>query len=104
MTSGDIALQKKKVFASGLSHYFDRIHFVKSNNKGYALQKIFGHKREPFIFIDDKLESVESVKKIFPHSFVVQLLRYSDQKKSKLAGRRASNLKEVFDIIKNVKI
>lgn len=102
ITYGSTNFQIKKIKNSGLFSKFCKIIITDSDKK--AVIKRFVEKKETFIFIDDRIENINLVKKHFPNSFTFLLKRkegrYND-KKTKSVDFKIKNLKEAKKIIKN---
>jgi FMN phosphatase YigB (HAD superfamily) len=94
--------QYKKIKNSGLYAKFEKI-IITDNDKNKTIQK-FVKKGETFIFIDDRIENINLVKKYFPASTTFLLKRkegrYND-KKTKAVDFEIKNLKQAKNIIKN---
>ncbi len=89
--------QKKKVDASGLSSLFDRVVIIREPFKSKAVKRILrAHDSARVLFIDDKREVVEEVKRALPNITVVQMARANDQDKSQLVDYVAENLTEIY--------
>ena len=93
LTSTGSAFQKEKVNASGLAHFFKKQYIIKNPLKLEPLKKILKNaESEKIVFIDDKKEVVDEVKKYFPHIFVIQMMRRSSPEKSRKADYAVKNL------------
>lgn len=94
---------KKKIGATGLTKYFTKIK-VTDKLKSHEIGIIFGKdKRTPFVFIDDRIDQIDAVKKRFPQSitfFVKRRIgRYNDMK-SHHADHQVKNFKEIEKILR----
>lgn len=95
ISSGDPKLQKRKVKSSDLQDFFQKVHYANSDHKSRWIKKSLGEDKKDFVFIDDKKAAVEDVKKAYPQSLVIQVVRYADQEKSGLVDVIVKDLKEV---------
>lgn len=97
-----IGFQEAKIKNSGINKYF-RKSIPTSSLKSEAIKKLI-RKNETIYFIDDRLESVEDVKKKIPKVITILLARKEGRHKYPNKGKadyKAVNLKEVSTIIKN---
>lgn len=99
ISSGDKRVQKKKILESGLARFFKKIHLVSTDKKGNTIKKILANRRGPLVFIDDKKEAVDDVRKVIPKARIIQVLRHRDQERSKRADVVITNLKRVTQYI-----
>ncbi len=78
LSTGDAAFQNQKIAKSGLTDFFDDIVIIPHASKTNALDQIIRKMRpESVLFIDDKREVVEHIKKSFPSVYVAQMQRGS---------------------------
>lgn len=94
--------QYGKIKNCGLFGKFFKV-IVADGDKNKIVRK-FVKKGEPFLFIDDRIENINLIKKDFPNSVTFLLKRregrYNDTK-TKAVDFEVKNLKEVERIIKN---
>lgn len=95
--------QFKKIKNSGLRVAFRKM-MITDNNKNITI-KSFVHKEEKFVFIDDRIENINLIKKSFPASTTFLLKRkegrYND-KKTEAVDFEIKNLIEAKKIIKQI--
>lgn len=99
VSTGDKKMQLGKIKALGIENFFARIHFADSNKKSRWVRTALHHPKDFFVFLDDKAEAVDDVKKEFPESAAIQILRRKNQKKSAGADAIVENLKEARKIL-----
>ena len=103
MLSTGMGFQKKKIKSSGLSRYFKKIKIIPDSSKGAAMLRLLrGLRKEHFIFIDDKKEIVEEIKRAFPRASVIQMARHKGERKSRGVDAVAKNFSEVARVIKKI--
>lgn len=96
ISSGDPRVQRKKILSSGLNRCFNgKIHLVDNDYKSKTVKEVFGRKKTAFVFIDDKKTTVDEIKKTFPYSFVIQVVRHRDQERARAADLVVRSLKEL---------
>lgn len=102
VSSGNYAMQRRKLRGSGLEHFFHKIHIVpKTLDKGKEMKKVLGGRKRGFVFMDDVKVIVEDVKQLHPEAFVIQMIRYPDQEISKRADAVVKNFSEAKKLLKN---
>ena len=93
LVSSGFAFQKKKVAASGLRHFFHPAVITGTQLKvepiGRIIKKFPG---ERVVFMDDRKEVVDAIKKAFPRIFVIQVVRRSSKERSTRADAVVKNL------------
>ncbi len=78
-----LSYQKNKIKKSGIAHHFQKIHITHKSDKVAEMEKII--KKNPYsdiYFVDDKIEPLESVKKIFPQIKTIKIRRFGHQEKA----------------------
>lgn len=101
VSSGNYAMQKRKILGSGLAEFFHKIHIVaKTPDKGKEMKKVLNGRRVNFVFIDDVKVIVDDVKKSHPEAFVIQMVRHPDQEISKRVDTVVKNFSEVKKLLK----
>ena len=93
LVSSGFAFQKKKVAASGLRPFFHPAVVTTSEFKVEPVRAIV--KKNPgerVVFMDDRKEVVDAIKKHFPSVFVIQVVRRSGQERSIHADAVVKNL------------
>lgn len=73
LTMGDKEFLNKKIEYSGIADKFDNIYITEDQKWDY-LKKLV-QPREEFIIIDDRADVLEKVKKEFPKSLCIQIIR-----------------------------
>jgi len=99
---GHTGFQDKKIENCGIAKYFREI-VVTDKMKAEIIRRFAG-KKEKMIFLDDRTDQIEEVKKNFPQSitflFKREEGRYND-KRTKSVDYKVRDLKEAFQIILN---
>lgn len=86
---------KVKVEKSGLIDFFDKIKIVTRAAKAEPLLQLLAKEKSmKSIFIDDRGEVIDEVKRKIPRLTTIQVVRHSDQEKSTLADVVVTNLLE----------
>lgn len=80
LSTGDAVFQHQKISKSGIADLFDEIVIIPEASKVSALHSLI-RKEQPLsaVFIDDKKEVLEEVKKSLPRVYVVQMRRTRQQ-------------------------
>lgn len=95
--------QCSKINCSRTPKYLSKV-IVSDRDKAREVEKIVSNANEEIFFIDDRVENINAVKKLFPVSITFLLKRkegrYND-KKTKFVDFEIKNLKEAKKIIKN---
>jgi len=100
VSSGNYAMQKRKIMGSGLAKFFHRIHIVsKTHEKGGEIAKILNGRNPGFVFIDDVRVIVDDVKKLHPRALVIQMLRYRGMEHSRRVDAIVRNFSEARRVI-----
>ncbi|MDP3710774.1 MAG: HAD family hydrolase [bacterium] len=102
LSIGYRSAQNKKVQGSGLTKFFHKVHVVDSDNKSDHLKKILKKPDDHFVFIDDNIYLVDDVKKNFPKSTVIQIIRYSHQLKSDKVDHVVGNMNQAKHILEKI--
>lgn len=103
LSTGDFGYHRKKVRASGLGAYFKKVHVVRNISKAGGMRRIIrSAKNESVIFLDDKKEVADEIKKAFPRVFVIQVTRRKDQILSKEADMPVKNLNEAKNSLSKI--
>jgi len=101
LSTGSPAFQGEKIKHSGLAGYFKKVIVVTSCSKSGAFAGIMRrYSAKDMIFIDDKKEVVEEVKKKLPKVFVVQMRRGLSQEKSYKTDAVIKNFVQLKRLIK----
>ncbi|MDZ4260365.1 MAG: HAD family hydrolase, partial [Candidatus Sungbacteria bacterium] len=80
LSTGDAQFQKQKINKSGITDLFDDIIIISDSSKVSALDTLIRKKKPAStIFIDDKKEVVEEVKKSLPEVYTIQMRRRETQ-------------------------
>lgn len=80
LSTGDAQFQKQKIQKSGITDCFEEIIIVPNVSKVVALHTLIRKKKPASaIFIDDKKEVVEEVKKSLPEVYTIQMRRRETQ-------------------------
>ena len=95
VSSGDPKFQRNKITASGLSKYFQRVYITKDYRKSAYLKKTGLVSEDSFVFLDDRIEVIEDVKKHFPGAVVIQIIRHPNHPKAKTADFVKKDLSQV---------
>lgn len=96
LLSTGIGFQKQKIQSSGLSKYFKKVMVVSCASKKASLARMLRRFRgEPFLFIDDKKEVIDEIKRTFPNARAIQMARRRSIKRSKIADAVVMNFKEL---------
>ncbi len=79
-----LSYQKTKISKSNLENYFEKIYITEEPEKVSAMRKIAEkHPYSPIFFIDDKIATLEAVKKSFPQITTVRIKRFDHQEINK---------------------
>jgi len=95
--------QCRKIGNSGLVGEFSKV-IVSDKSKAEIIGKILGKNKSKIIFIDDRIDQIDAVKKKFPDSIAFLMARRSGrfkERESKFVDFEVKNLKEAERIIKN---
>ncbi len=96
LSTGDKIFQEAKIEASGIADFFAQIVIIKSSRKAPSLAGIKKQAgRGEVVFIDDKREVVEEIKKHNPDIRVVQMVRGSHVVKSEHADAYIKSFLEI---------
>ncbi|TSC68421.1 MAG: hypothetical protein G01um101466_464 [Parcubacteria group bacterium Gr01-1014_66] len=78
LSTGDPVFQNQKISKSGIADLFDEIIIIPDASKQFALRSLI-RKEQPIsvVFVDDKKEVLEDVKKSLPSVYAIQLRRDS---------------------------
>ncbi|MFA5927390.1 MAG: HAD family hydrolase [Patescibacteria group bacterium] len=77
LSMGDKDFQRVKIVSSSISHYFDNV-YLTDEQKWLYLDELVGQS-DPFIFIDDRGDSVQNVAKKFANSLAIEINRIGQQ-------------------------
>ena len=94
--------QCRKIENSGLGGEFSKV-VVSDKPKAEIIGKIVGNKKTKIIFIDDRIDQIDAVKKKFPSGITFLMVRRSGrfkERESKFVDFEVKNLKEAEKIIK----
>jgi len=103
LSYGDLKFQKQKIKGAGISKYFKRV-IITNKSKIEIIKKIAKRDRfsklERIIFIDDKSQNIEEVKR--KNIITIQLMRSADKSTlSKKADFKAKNFREIKKSLRN---
>lgn len=96
------SFQREKIKASKLTPFFKQVFVVKSVSKKEPLARVVGHGDRAFIFIDDKKEIADKVKKEFPQAMVIQMRRRRTVSKSAHADAVVKNMSEAKTLCEKI--
>lgn len=97
--------QNLKIKNSKIIHFFKEIIIIPNFSKTESVAKILkNYLGKPSVFIDDKKEVVDEVKKEIPNIYIIQLARRKYQIRSKIVSKVLSNLSQVKALLKHLKI
>lgn len=101
LSTGDAGFQQQKISQSGIEHLFDDVVVIPEASKVSALATIL-HREKPdsMIFIDDKFEVVQEVKRSLPGVYVIRMLRNEAEKPPAGADLCMRNFSQVIEFIK----
>lgn len=103
VSSGNYAMQKRKILGSGLAKFFHKIHIVPiTRAKGREIRRVLNGRRGNFVFIDDVKIIVDDVKKLHPEAFVFQMRRRRDREKSNRVDAVVKNFSQAVNILKKL--
>lgn len=101
---GSARFQKMKMKGTGILKYFKKVK-VTDKIKSEAIAGLVGRKKDAkFVFIDDRMDQIEPVKKAYPECVTILLRRKEGRyqhKKNKSADFEAGNLKEIEKILRS---
>ncbi|MFA5871994.1 MAG: HAD family hydrolase [Parcubacteria group bacterium] len=100
---GHTGFQDKKIEQSGLGGFFGKI--VVTDKMKAAVMRRFIRKGKDMVFIDDRVDQINAVKKYFPNSLTFLLKRKErryDDKKTKYVDYEIKCLKDAVKIINSV--
>ena len=102
LSTGDPQFQKQKIQKSGITDFFDEIIIVSNDSKVVALDMLI-RKKKPVsaIFIDDKKEVVEEVKRSLPGVYTVQMRRRVTQASAYGIDLEIKDFSESIEFITN---
>ena len=99
ISAGDPVFQKEKIHASGISSFFKKVVITAASQKFIAIDEIKKQiNGDEMVFIDDKKEAVEDMKKHHPYIKVVQMARVSRMARSKLVDGCIKNFLELTGV------
>lgn len=99
LTSGP-EFQRRKVEESGLRSYFSEIKIIKQSSKLSSVRRLLKAKQVRLIFLDDKADIIDEIKRSEPSVWTIQIKRRPDQPQSLYADSVAGNLQEAEKILK----
>lgn len=100
LVSSGNAFQKRKVRASGLSPFFRATVVADTTDKVDPVRTLVrGSRAARAVFIDDRKNFVDAVKRNFPRILVVQMIRRKDQERSTRADVIVRNLAQARRVI-----
>lgn len=94
------AFQKTKIDKSGLADFFDKIQIISRAAKAKPILQLLRKRTEKAVFIDDRREVIDEVKRKIPRLVAIQVVRHSDQEKSELADVVVTNLLQAEKFLK----
>lgn len=86
------AFQKTKIEKSGLADFFDKIKIITRAAKAKPILQLLKKGTGKAVFIDDRREVIDEVKRKVPNLMAIQVIRHPDQEKSALAYAVIRNL------------
>jgi predicted phosphatase len=96
ISAGDPIFQKEKIQASDISSFFEKVVITTASQKSIAINEIKKQiSGDEIVFIDDKKEAVEDIKKYHPHIKVMQMARVNRIVRSKLVDGCIKNFSEL---------
>lgn len=96
ISAGDAVFQKEKIDSSEVSSFFQKVIITTPSQKSVFLDEIKKQAvGDDIVFIDDKKEVVEEIKKRHPYIKVVQMVRVSRIVRSRLADGCIKNFSEL---------
>ena len=101
LSTGDLIFQKQKISKSGIEHLFDDVVIISEASKAHAIDAMIRKEKSVrFMFIDDKKEVVEEIKKSLPDVYAIQMQRNMITTEASNIDFRISNFSELISIIK----
>ena len=88
------AFHKTKVKSSGLVDLFDELKIITQASKTKPILQILRKNAGKVVFIDDRREVIDEVKRKISSLVAIQVVRHSDQERSMLADAVVRNLSE----------
>lgn len=89
---GDTIFQKEKIHASGVSSFFEKVVITTASQKFIAIDEIKKQTGgDKIVFVDDKKEIVDEIKKHYPSIKVVQMVRSVHTAQSSYADMHIKN-------------
>lgn len=96
ISAGDAVFQKEKIDASGVSSFFQKVIITTPSQKSVTINEIKKQAiGDEIVFVDDKKEIVEEIKKRHPYIKVVQMARVIRIVRSKLVDGCIKNFSEL---------
>lgn len=97
ISAGDPVFQKEKINASGIFSFFQKVIITAPSQKSVAIDEIKKQSGgDEVIFIDDKKEIVEGIKKRHPQIRVAQMARSNRVPRSKRVDRFIKDFSELY--------
>ena len=105
LSTGDPVFQKQKIAKSGIEHLFDDVVIISEASKLHAIDAMVRKEKSTrFMFIDDKKEVVEEIKKSLPSVHVVHMQRNMITTEASNLDICISNFSELITIIKEWRV
>lgn len=96
VSAGDLVFQKEKINASGISSFFDEIAVINASQKSFAIDEIKRNTgAREVVFIDDKKEVLDDIKKHHPSVKTVQMARTNRMPRATSADICIKNFSEI---------
>ena len=101
LSTGDLGFQQQKISKSGIEHLFDDVIVIPDSSKVSALTTILRREKpDRMMFIDDKFEVVQEIKRSLPSVYVIRMLRNDAEKPARGIDLCMRNFSEVIEFIK----
>ncbi len=101
LSTGDSGFQQQKISKSGIGDLCDDVVIISGSSKVRAIDLIMRREKpEHIIFIDDKKDVVEEIKKSLPSIYVIQMLRNDTEKPANNTDLCVNNFSQTIEFIK----
>ena len=101
LSTGDAGFQQQKIFKSGIKDLLDDVIVIPEASKVSAITTILRREKpDSMMFIDDKFEVVQEIKRSLPSVYVIQMLRNAAEKPTDGVDLCMRNFSQVMEFIK----
>lgn len=102
ITLGHPDFQPRKVQITKIDKLFSHVHYTSEPKVDYLLDLL--DKKEKFIIVDDRGDTLEEINKKFPQALAIEMRREQDthdpaERPSHFSGPKITNLKQLIEIL-----